>query len=201
VQHTRCTLSCDPGIKIVIDKIAKEYVKSQALRELIVTRHPRLHDRALVGAGGVVFPAMIGRSGKSVFKREGDGATPVASMRLLHGYYRSDRIRLPQTRLPLEPIRADLGWCDAPDHPSYNRPVRLPFDHSHELLMRDDGLYDVCLVLDWNIRARRRQGGSAIFFHLADPAHGPTEGCLAISRKNMLRLLPSLAPTTIVRVR
>jgi L,D-peptidoglycan transpeptidase YkuD (ErfK/YbiS/YcfS/YnhG family) len=63
------------------------------------------------------------------------------------------------------PIRADMGWCDAPADANYNRRVRLPFRAKHEKMLRDDRLYDVCIVLDWNIRPRRRNGGSAIYMH------------------------------------
>ncbi len=146
-------------------------------------------------------PDALGRAGASVFKREGDGATPLARLRPLFGYYRRDRVWLPPTRLAMTPIRADMGWCDAPLHPAYNRPVRLPFHGGHEMLMREDGLYDICLVLDWNMGARRRHHGSAIFLHLADPNGKPTEGCLAVSRRAMMRLLPLLSSRTSIRMR
>ncbi|MCR9136834.1 MAG: L,D-transpeptidase family protein [Alphaproteobacteria bacterium] len=169
--------------------------------ELIVTRHPRFREQALLSAGGLVFPAMLGRNGLRLFKREGDGATPVARMRLLYGFCRADRLHVPPTRLKMISIRQTMGWCDAPGHPAYNQPVRLPFGHSHEPLARDDGLYDICLVLDWNIGSRRRHRGSAIFFHLTGSERGPTEGCIAIQRADMLRLLPALGPDTHVTVR
>lgn len=122
-------------------------------------------------------------------------------MRLLYGFYRADRLRVPQTRLSMIPIRPTMGWCDAPWHPAYNRPVRLPFGHSHESLARDDGLYDICLVLDWNIGSRMRHRGSAIFFHLIGSDSNPTEGCIAIRRSDMLRLLPVLGPGSHMTVR
>ncbi|WP_419914707.1 L,D-transpeptidase family protein [Hoeflea sp.] len=170
----------------------------QALQTVIVRRHPRFQNRALLDAGGIIFPAFLGRSGCLRLKREGDGATPHGRMRVLGGYFRADRVRLPQTRLPMAPIRADQGWCDAPGHAAYNRPVRLPFADSREEMMREDGLYDICLVLDWNISERRRNRGSAIFLHLS--AERPTEGCIAIERRAMLRLLPRLDTSTKIEV-
>ncbi|MEX3011776.1 L,D-transpeptidase [Hoeflea sp. TYP-13] len=153
-----------------------------------------------MNADGLVFQAFLGRSGCTAFKAEGDGATPLARMRIAYGFYRADRVSLPQTRLPMIPVRADMGWCDAPDHPSYNRPVRLPFGASHEVLMRNDRLYDICLVLDWNISERRRHRGSAIFMHLTHPEGKPTEGCIAVSPSAMRRLLPLLRKGTVVQV-
>ena len=66
--------------------------------------------------------------------------------------------------------------------------------------MREDRLYDFCLVLDWNIRPRRRNGGSAIFMHLSRPGFRPTEGCIAVERRVMLRLLPHLSRRTAIHV-
>jgi L,D-peptidoglycan transpeptidase YkuD (ErfK/YbiS/YcfS/YnhG family) len=156
--------------------------------------------RALLNCGGRVIEAMIGRSGFTVLKREGDGATPVACMPLLYGYYRPDRVPKPRTRLAMKPIRADLGWCDESGHPAYNRSVRLPFSRGHERMMRDDGLYDVCLVMDWNVRSRMRGRGSAIFFHLMAKPPRPTEGCIAIGYRDMVWLLERIGPGTRVVV-
>lgn len=184
----------------MIHKINKDCGKIHALQTVIVRPHPGSCTAALLNAQGLVFPAIIGRSGRSVFKREGDGATPLGSMKIICGFYRADRVRLPPTRLRMIPIRADTGWCDAPGAASYNQPVRLPFNASHEKMMRKDRLYDICLVLDWNITQRRRNIGSAIFWHLTDPGGRPTEGCIAIDPGAMRRLLPLLSRQTIVRV-
>jgi L,D-peptidoglycan transpeptidase YkuD (ErfK/YbiS/YcfS/YnhG family) len=56
-------------------------------------------------------------------------------------------------------------------------------------------------VLDWNIRPRRRGSGSAIFFHLARADFTPTQGCVAVSRRAMTRLLPFLSRRTMLVVR
>lgn len=156
---------------------------------VVVRASPRSRSRAIVSVAGMSFPAAIGRGGRTIFKREGDGATPRSRMPVEHGFYRGDRIGLPVSRLRFVRIAGNIGWCDSPSHPSYNRPVKLPFAASHERMMRDDGLYDVCLVMDWNRRCRRRNAGSAIFFHVARPGFAPTEGCVAVSLRAMRRLL------------
>jgi L,D-peptidoglycan transpeptidase YkuD (ErfK/YbiS/YcfS/YnhG family) len=121
-------------------------------------------------------------------------------MRLEAGFFRRDRLTPPPSPLPLQPIRCDMGWCDAPRHPLYNRLVRLPFEASHEKLQREDGLYDVCLVLDWNRTPRRRNRGSAIFLHIARPGYPPTEGCVAVNLPAMRLLLAHVRPGTSVLV-
>jgi L,D-peptidoglycan transpeptidase YkuD (ErfK/YbiS/YcfS/YnhG family) len=176
-------------------------MKPQTLKEIIVRPAPGDRRRAIVQAGSLRFPAALGRSGRSSRKREGDGATPIAAMRILFGYYRHEKITGPLlTRLPMRAIDASMLWCDAPDHANYNRPVRAPFKPSHEQMRRRDELYDVCLVMDWNISSRRRNLGSAIFFHCAKPGYPPTQGCVAIAVRDMRRLLPLIGPETVVRV-
>jgi len=117
-------------------------------------------------------------------------------MKLISGYMRGDRIRRIATALPMHRLKKGMLWCDAPAHPAYNRPVRAPFAASHEDLMRDDHLYDVCLVMDWNISSRRRGCGSAIFFHLARPGYIPTEGCIAVSLRDMKRIASFMTKDT-----
>jgi L,D-peptidoglycan transpeptidase YkuD (ErfK/YbiS/YcfS/YnhG family) len=170
------------------------------IAEILVRRAPGKPCQAIVQAGPLTFRAALGRSGRTTNKREGDGATPIAAMRLMRGFFRGDHVRMPQTALPMTPIRPSMLWCDAPTDPNYNRPVSSPFTPSHERLMRADGLYDICLVMDWNITSRRRGRGSAIFFHLARPGYQPTEGCVAVMMRDMQRLLPLIGPQTMVRV-
>ncbi len=148
-----------------------------------------------------MFSCALGRGGITANKREGDGATPLAAMRIVSGYFRADRFASARmTRLGMKPIDPDLGWCEVPDDRNYNRPVRLPYPVSHEYMRRPDRLYDACLVLDWNIIPRRRCRGSAIFFHLARPDFTPTQGCVAVSARTMARLLPLLSNRTVLRV-
>jgi L,D-peptidoglycan transpeptidase YkuD (ErfK/YbiS/YcfS/YnhG family) len=142
----------------------------------------------------------LGKGGIRAIKREGDGATPLGPMRLLTAFVRRERRPRLVSGLALHPIRPGDGWCDAVDDRNYNRPVRLPYAASHERMQRGDHLYDLVIVLDANIRPRRRGMGSAIFFHLARPDYSPTEGCVAIHPRDMEWLLPRLSPHTIMIV-
>ncbi len=167
---------------------------------IVIRRAPLNKSRAILRYGPLSMPAAIGRSGTTARKREGDGATPIASMRLLNGFFRGDRMRDLRTRLPMHRIRPDMLWCDAPRDPNYNRLVRRPLKASHEEMRRKDGLYDACLVLDWNVTSRRRNRGSAIFFHLIRPGFEPTAGCVAIRPADMRRLLPLIGRGTMLKV-
>jgi L,D-peptidoglycan transpeptidase YkuD (ErfK/YbiS/YcfS/YnhG family) len=176
-------------------------MKQRTVGEIIVRPAPGDRRRAIVQAGNLTFLAALGRSGRSSRKREGDGATPIAAMRVLYGYYRREKVSGPLlTRLPMAAIDATMLWCDAPRDANYNRPVRAPFKPSHEEMKRRDELYDICLIMDWNMSSRRRNLGSAIFFHCAKPGYPPTQGCVAIDIRDMRRLLPLIGPKTVVRV-
>ena len=171
------------------------------LRTLVVRARPGRPSQGLLKAGSLVFPCALGWGGISANKREGDGATPLAAMRILSGYFRNEQFaQARRARMAMVPIGPDLGWCEVPADRNYNRPVKIPYGASHERMKRDDRLYDACLVLDWNISPRRRGRGSAIFFHLARPDFTPTQGCVAVSRRTMARLLPLLSSRTVLKV-
>ena len=166
--------------------------KNAISAEIRVRRSPLDPRRGILAVRQLRMPCALGRAGTSIFKREGDGATPVAGMALLSCYVRSGRLPGVRPVLPTIRSRPDSGWCDAPTHPAYNRPVRLPFPASCETLQRADRLYDLVVVLDWNITRRGRGRGSAIFLHIARQGFAPTEGCVAVSPTDMRRLVPFL---------
>lgn len=170
------------------------------LRILAVRRKPGEVRKGILACGLGTFPCALGRTGTTARKREGDGATPIGRHRLLYGFYRSGHVTKPATALEMHPAFADDGWCDAPADANYNRPVKLPCAASHETLQRADNLYDRVIVLDWNIRPRKRNGGSAIFLHIARPGFSPTEGCVAVAPATMRRLLRHVDKHTVLVV-
>jgi L,D-peptidoglycan transpeptidase YkuD (ErfK/YbiS/YcfS/YnhG family) len=160
--------------------------------QLIVRRLRASATRGVLQCGGLRIPCALGRSGTRVLKREGDGATPAGSFALFEVFYNPARTRRPVTRLPIQVIARFDGWCDAAGDRNYNRRVRLPYSASAENLHRDDGLYDVVVVLDYNILPRVRNRGSAIFMHVARPGFLPTEGCIALCRADLMRVLATV---------
>ncbi|MDB5454214.1 MAG: hypothetical protein JWO33_2792 [Caulobacteraceae bacterium] len=151
---------------------------------------------------GRTVTALLGRGGvkPAADKREGDGATPLGLWPIRGVLYRPDKGPAPDTALPVAPIGHEDGWCDAPDDPAYNHPVALPYPASAERMWRDDGLYDLVVVLGHNDDPPVPGLGSAIFLHLQGPGLGPTEGCIALSRSDMLAFLARAKPGDAVRV-
>jgi len=171
------------------------------LRRVVVTATAGDHRRGLLAAGPLHAACALGRSGIRRDKREGDGATPAGHWRMVGLLYRADRLPRPMTRLPVSPIRPDLGWCDDPSDRRYNRPVRVPYHGSHERLWREDRLYDLLVVLDYNLAAPRPGAGSAVFLHLASPNFAPAAGCIAVAPETMRRILALVGTTTVIEVR
>lgn len=119
--------------------------------------------------------------------------TPVGSFPLRRLWYRPDIFAAaPETGLPARAIAPADGWCDDPAHRHYNRPVTLPFAASHEKLWRDDSVYDLVVEIGYNDDPPIAGRGSAIFLHLARPDWSGTEGCVALTREDMLAVLKVL---------
>lgn len=151
---------------------------------------------------GQLYKCIIGRNGMAENKREGDLATPKGRLELRACYYRPDRITPPpQTALPLIALSPNDGWCDDPKHELYNKPVKLPFDASHEKLWRDDHAYDLIVPLGYNDDPIIPGKGSAIFWHLAQPDWRGTEGCVAVTQEAMLEMLKACSTDTVMVIR
>jgi L,D-peptidoglycan transpeptidase YkuD (ErfK/YbiS/YcfS/YnhG family) len=162
---------------------------TRSVRRITLISSARERHRGLLRCGPLLLPCAIGRSGISHLKREGDGATPAGSHRLLSLNVRRDRQLVPRTQVPLRTLRRNDGWCEDKRHGRYNCPIRLPSAAGHETMWRKDHLYDLVGVLDWNMRPRIRGRGSAIFLHLARPDYSPTAGCIALNIGHLRRLL------------
>lgn len=147
--------------------------------------------RCALGRGGVIA---------AVDKREGDGHSPLGVWPIRRVLYRPDRGGAPRTALPVQPIAPDDGWSDAPGDVAYNRPVKRPYPASSEAMWREDGLYDLVVVLGHNDAPPVPGLGSAIFLHLAGPDYAPTDGCVALSRPDLEAVLALAAPGDAVAI-
>lgn len=157
---------------------------------------PGRRDRGVMLAGAAVFPVALGRTGIKADKRESDGGTPAGRFRPLRLWWRADRLARPRTALPARRIRSGDAWCEDPADRRYNRPFRRAAGEAGDRLRRDDHLYDAIVEIDHNTRPRVAGRGSAVFIHLARPGFGPTAGCVALRRADLIALLERLSPKT-----
>ncbi|MDP2855844.1 MAG: L,D-transpeptidase family protein [bacterium] len=158
-------------------------------------------DIIVYSSGKAVFNikeylCVLGKNGVTDDKREGDGKTPIGCFPLRQVFYRADKIEKPQTKLPIDEIKKDDGWCDDSRLPEYNQKVKLPFDGSHEKLWRDDNLYDIICVIGYNDDPIIPEKGSAIFIHIARPAFTPTAGCVVFRKEDLLEILKDCDSST-----
>lgn len=147
--------------------------------------------RCALGPAGVVPAAS---------KREGDGASPAGIWPIREVIYRPDRGPPPATEFRVRAMTENDGWCDDPADPEYNRHVKLPYPASAETLWREDGLYDIVVVLGHNDDPPVPGLGSAIFLHICRPGYPPTEGCVAIARADLEELLDRAKPGDAIQI-
>ncbi len=144
--------------------------------------------------GAIATPCRIGKLGyiDGGKGREGDAKTPLGDYKLRFGLYRPDQLTRPPSKLTFRALRPDDGWCDDPNDAAYNRFIRRPYPASHETLWRDDGAYDIILVMSHNDSPPKSGLGSAVFIHIAQPDDRQTLGCVALAPDHMVQILPHL---------
>lgn len=178
----------------------RRHQAGQSTRLLVVRTLNAQATTGLLDLGYVRIPCALGRSGSRVNKREGDGASPSGAWTLREAFYRADRLVRPKTGLPLRALARNDGWCDATADRNYNRRIAHPYAASAEHMWRADGLYDIVIVMGYNDTPCVKGRGSAIFLHCARPGYTPTEGCIALARRDLIRLLPRLTRKTSISI-
>jgi L,D-peptidoglycan transpeptidase YkuD (ErfK/YbiS/YcfS/YnhG family) len=93
-----------------------------------------------------------------------------------------------------------MGWCDDPKSKKYNKLIKLPTEFSHEKLYRKDNIYDLILVLNYNMRPVIKNKGSAIFIHVASKNYKPTQGCISLKKQDLTKILSLLTKKTKVLI-
>ena len=93
-----------------------------------------------------------------------------------------------------------MGWCDDPKSKKYNKLINLPFNYSFEKLFKKENIYDVVLVLNYNMNPIKKNKGSAIFIHIAKNNYKKTQGCVAIKKRELLEILKEIKINTKVKI-
>tara|TARA_B100000029_G_scaffold389816_1_gene386283 strand:- start:2023 stop:2514 length:492 start_codon:yes stop_codon:yes gene_type:complete len=138
----------------------------------------------------------IGKRGISKNKKEGDLCTPVGKFIFEYLMYRKDRNKNFKTHIPKKIIKKNMGWCDDSSSKKYNKLIKFPFPYRAEKLFLRKRSYDLLLVMNYNRHDAIPNKGSAIFLHVADRKFTPTKGCVAIKKKDFLKILPMIGKKT-----
>ena len=137
----------------------------------------------------------IGKKGIGYKRKEGDLITPKGLFKIKYILYRKDRVKI-STILNKKVLKKNMGWCDDPKSNQYNKLIKLPFAYNHEKLFKKENIYDIILVLNYNMNPVKKNKGSAIFIHVARNNFKKTEGCVAIKKLNLIKLIKKLNPNT-----
>ena len=150
---------------------------------------------------GYKLKCSIGKMGTTNSKKEGDLSTPKGLFKLGILYYRKDRIKLIKCKIKKKVIKKSMGWCNDTRSKKYNREISFPFRYKSEKLYRSDKVYDIFINIKYNYSPTYKGKGSAIFLHLANKKYKATKGCIAIQKKDFLKILPLVNNNTKILIK
>ena len=150
---------------------------------------------------GYKLKCSIGKMGTTYSKKEGDLSTPKGLFKIGLLYYRKDRIKLLKCKVKKRAIKKNMGWCDDVNSSKYNQEINFPFKYSAEKLYRKNIAYDIFFNIKYNHDPIVKGNGSAIFLHLTNKKYKPTNGCVAILKKDFLKILPFINKKTKISIR
>ena len=143
---------------------------------------------------------VVGKRGIGFKRKEGDSITPKGTYKVKYILYRKDRIKKIQTKIKKIAIREDMGWCDDPKSKNYNKLIKLPFAYNFEKLFRKENSYDIILILNYNMKPVIKNKGSAIFIHIAKKNYKKTEGCIALKKIHLLKIIKRINKNTTIKI-
>jgi L,D-peptidoglycan transpeptidase YkuD (ErfK/YbiS/YcfS/YnhG family) len=146
------------------------------------------------------FRCALGKAGIKKKAKEGDNITPKGIFKIIKIYYRPDKIKKIKTLIKKIKIKKNMGWCDDPNSRFYNKQIKLPSKLGHEKLYRNDNVYDLIAVLNYNTNPIIKNKGSAIFIHIAKKNLNKTKGCIAIKKENLIHLLSKIRINTQIKI-
>ena len=146
------------------------------------------------------FRCALGKAGVNKKIKEGDNITPKGIYKIIKIYYRPDKIRKIKTLIKKIKIKKNMGWCDDPNSDFYNKQIKLPTKLSHEKLYRNDNLYDLIAVLNYNTNPIIKNKGSAIFMHIGKDSYKKTKGCIALKKEDLLKIISKIKKNTKIKI-
>ena len=149
---------------------------------------------------GYKLKCAVGKSGITSTKKEGDLSTPKGAYKIGILYYRKEKIKNLKCKIRKKIIKKNMGWCDDINSSKYNKEITFPFHYRAEKLYRKDSKYDLLLDIRYNTSPVVKGKGSAIFLHLSNKKYKPTKGCVAIIKKDFLKILPLINKNTKVLI-
>ena len=147
-----------------------------------------LKNKHSLKVGDFLFDCCVGKGGVSYKKIEGDKKTPKGLYNIGELYFRKDKIKKFLTKLKCKEIKKNMGWCDDVLNKKYNKMIKIKKNIKHEKLFRNDNKYDLLIPIKYNFNKPKKGLGSCIFIHLTQN-YKPTNGCIALKKKDFLIML------------
>jgi len=150
---------------------------------------------------GYKIKCSIGKNGTTSSKKEGDLYTPKGIFKIGALYYRKDRIKLNKCKIKKKIIKKNMGWCNVIKSQKYNREIYFPFKYTAEKLYLSKKIYDIFINIKYNYTPALKGKGSAIFLHLTNKKYKGTKGCIAIHKKDFMKILPLINKKTKILIK
>ena len=158
-----------------------------------------LKNKETLIVGDFTMKCCIGLNGTRKKKEEGDNYTPSGIFSLGKLYYRSDRVKKPNTKISTNIIRKNMGWCDDNSSKFYNKEIKINKKINHEKLYRKDKSYDYLIVINYNTKNIKKNIGSVIFLHLTKN-YRKTAGCIAVKEKDFIIILKLINKSSKIKI-
>ncbi len=142
----------------------------------------------------------LGKRGIAFKRKEGDFVTPKGKYKIKYILYRKDRIKKINSKIKKIAIKKNMGWCNDSKSKNYNKLIKLPSVYNFEKLFKNNNTYDILIVLDYNMNPTIKNKGSAIFIHVAKKNYKKTEGCIALKKNDLLKIIKKLKKNTVVKI-
>ena len=141
----------------------------------------------------------VGKRGIGQKRKEGDLITPKGKYKIKYIMYRKDRVKI-QSKIKKIIIKKEMGWCDDPNSRNYNKIIKLPSSYKYEKLYKKENIYDIIVVLNYNMDPIVKNKGSAIFIHLARKNYSGTMGCIGLKKNDLLSILKKVTKKTKIKI-
>lgn len=146
-------------------------------------------------------PVVLGKRGLGKTK-EGDGKTPLGTYSLGTAFGTAPK---PEgLQVDYQQHTAQDYWVDDVNAKEYNQKVTESGDPNQRWASYEkmnNPLYKYGMVVNYNINPIVKGKGSAIFVHKWRSSHQPTDGCIALSEANLLKVLKAIDPAKSPKIR
>ena len=146
-------------------------------------------------------PAVVGKNGPGK-QSEGDTKTPLGTWEVGEAYGINDD---PGSLIPYTKVTDDMYWCATGSNSKKYNTLIYRSDNPDADYSEDEHLIEYPIVYNYLLdlgyyKAGAPYAGNAIFLHCWRGPDSPTGGCVAVSEEDMVTILKTITPGTIVTI-